>query len=129
MGCRRAEVIAPEAKDSLQIPRDTLEHNRRDGDKGAVLHARGKNGVLLRKVKSVAERCISGLGTGADDDVHLKKGVEDVDLLRGEVTLVEGRDLKDLVIVSMCQDLLENSQRTCCRVSASEQKSLLQYLA
>lgn len=125
MGCRGAEVFTPEAKDSLQIPRDALKHDRRDGDKGAVLHTRGENGVFLRKVESVAEGRITGLGPGSDDDVHLKEGVEDVDLLRGEVTLVEGRDLGDLGFVSPVKlrlskvDIpvavyLRPSRRVCC---------------
>jgi hypothetical protein len=92
----RTPLVRPLAEDPLEVPRSALEDDGADGHERPVLDGCGEDGVVLREAQGVAERGELGLGAGADDDVQLEEGVEDVDAVRGEVRLAEGRDFEDL---------------------------------
>lgn len=93
-----AERVRPLAEHALEIARDTLQHDRGDGDKGTVFHAGGEDGVFLGEVEGVVEGGVLVLGAGTDDDVHFEEGVENVDVCGEEVCLFERRDLDDLLL-------------------------------
>lgn len=106
----RTPLIGPLAEDPLQIPGGTFEHNRADGNKGAVFDGGGENGVVLRKVEGIAEGGELRLRSGADDNVQLKEGVENVYAIGGKIGLAEGVDFEDLV--NMCVSNVFGSKNT-----------------
>jgi len=93
---RGAPLVGPLAEDALEVPRSALEDDGAHGHERPVLDGRGEDGVVLREAQSVAEGGELRLGAGADDDVQLEEGVEDVDAVRGKVRLAEGGYLEDL---------------------------------
>ena len=93
---RRARQVVPLSEHALEVARNTLQHHRRDGHKRPVLHSGRQDGILLRKVEGVVERRVLVLGTRAHDDVELKEGVQDVNIGREQIRLLERPKLNDL---------------------------------
>ncbi|KAF2492171.1 hypothetical protein BU16DRAFT_529533, partial [Lophium mytilinum] len=94
--CCGHKRVVPVAEHGFHIARHAFEHDGGDGDEGAVFGRGGEDAVLLCEEERGGERSRLGAGSGADDNINLKKRIQHKNMLRVQIALHKRRNLHNL---------------------------------